>query len=90
MNRFLFLGVAASVFLLNGCVGMSTVEPNRPSDCTQKLDEFKRYQECMNNYILRVHECSYFYRSGEDIIRNAQVEKCIKEMYSNGRESCER
>jgi hypothetical protein len=89
MKIFLFLWTIVSIFLLNGCVNVSSTEPNRSYDCTQKLDKFKKYQECMNNYILRVQECSYFYRSGEDIIRNTQVNKCIKEMYPDGRESCE-
>jgi len=89
MRIFLFLGIVFSVFSLNGCVGVASAEPNHSSDCIQELHEFKKYQECMNNYLLRVHECSYIYRSGEDIIRDTQVEKCIKEMYPNGRKSCE-
>jgi hypothetical protein len=88
MKIFLFSIISFLFFLINGCANISSVEPNYSPDYTKKLDEFKNYQECMNNYILRVIECSDSYKSNEDIIRDAHVSKCIKEIYPNGRESC--
>jgi hypothetical protein len=90
MRVSVLFGAIASIFLLNGCVGVSSVEPSRSSDCdcAQELDAYKKYQECINDYILRIQKCSYYYRSGEDIIRNTQVDKCVREMYPDGKESC--
>jgi len=91
MRIFLFLGAISSIFLLNGCTSFSQKKPvqlNYSSGYTQELNKFKEYQKCMNKYILREIKCSYFYRSGEDIIRNTQVKKCIKEKFPNGSKSC--
>ena len=89
MKKILNLSLLVSILIISGCVNdTQEVKPYSSSDCTEEIDKFKKYQECINNYILRVQECTYFYRSGEDIVRNTKVEKCIKERYPKGRESC--
>lgn len=78
---------------LSGC--MSDPQPSnndyehKIEEYNRKFDEYKKHQECLENYHQRTQICIYFNRGGEEIIRNAKVEKCIRDKFPKGRESCD-
>jgi len=50
---------------------------------------YKKNRDCIDSYNQRTTICIFFNSKGEELLRKAKVEKCIKDKFPKGKKSCE-